>query len=186
MACLSNMHSRRARLAVWISLVCLVAAAGALASACADAVTSDTAGGAEAGSAADGSSRADGSVTGEDDAATGTDSSDGGGPVIIDGPGEAGVECAFNRGCNAALRCECSETTGCACKAGTRGTGQNGITPCADGNACSSSVCIEGPPDSGSFCSDECKTSADCKGKLPLCSDIAFVGRICIRQPPTM
>jgi hypothetical protein len=45
-------------------------------------------------------------------------------------------------------------------------------------------VCVDGPPDSGSFCTDECKSSNDCTGVLPLCSDIAFVGRICIRTAP--
>jgi hypothetical protein len=42
----------------------------------------------------------------------------------------------------------------------------------------------DGSPDSGSFCSDECATSSQCTGMLPLCSDVAFVGRICIRTPP--
>jgi hypothetical protein len=109
---------------------------------------------------------------------------DSGDAGIIDGPGKPGDECSFNRECNAALRCECTESAGCACKAGVRGTGRNGIDPCNDGNACASAVCVEGPPDSGSFCSDECATSNDCKGQLPLCSTIAFVGRICIRTPP--
>jgi hypothetical protein len=103
--------------------------------------------------------------------------------VIVDGPGMAGEECSFNRDCKAALRCECVEPDPCTCKAGTRGTGRNGIDACNDGNACASSLCVEGPTGTGSFCSDECKTSADCTGKLPLCSDIAFVGRICIRTP---
>lgn len=143
----------------------LALAAGTL-QACADAVTSGTTGSEEAGTGA------------------AVEAGDGGGPTIIDGPGEAGAECAFNRECKAALRCECSLSAGCACAVGVRGTGQSGVTPCSDGNACSSSVCVEGPPDSGSFCSDECKTSADCTGKLPLCSNVAFVGRICIRTPP--
>jgi hypothetical protein len=174
--------ARLGRLLAWTSLTGLALGAGTLA-ACASTSTSDTTGGGdEAGS--DASALADGSVADDDGAATTTDAGDGGAPVIVDGPGEAGAECAFNRDCHAALRCECTEATGCACKPGARGTGQNGVTPCSDGNACASSVCTEGPPDSGSFCSDECKTSADCKGKLPLCSDIAFVGRICIRQPP--
>jgi len=99
------------------------------------------------------------------------------------GPGEAGAVCSFNYDCQSALRCECDETTGCECKPGVRGTGRNGVDPCVDGNGCISAVCVEGPADSGFFCSDECGTSADCIGKLPLCSTIAFVGRICIRQP---
>lgn len=175
----------RARLNALLALGGSLALGGVLLVACADAVTNGTTAAAdEAGT--DGASRDDGATSGEDGSTTGTDASDGGVPAIIDGPGEAGAECAFNRECNAALRCECSEAAGCACKPGTRGTGQNGVTPCADGNACASSVCTEGPPDAGSFCSDECKTSADCKGSLPLCSDIAFVGRICIRTPPPM
>lgn len=124
----------------------------------------------------------DGGTNG-DDARTPQDPGDAG-VVIVDGPGEAGAPCSFNRECNAALRCECNETTGCECKPGTRGTGKNGIDGCVDGNACASSLCVEGPPDAGSFCSDECDSSAECTGKLPLCSTIAFVGRVCIRQPP--
>ncbi len=162
----------------------LALAAGTL-QACADAVTSGTTGSEEAGPGA-AVEAGDGGGPGivEDPIDASTDAGDGGGPTIIDGPGEAGAECAFNRECKAALRCECSVSAGCACAVGVRGTGQNGVTPCSDGNACASSVCVEGPPDSGSFCSDECKTSADCTGKLPLCSNVAFVGRICIRTPP--
>jgi len=128
----------------------------------------------EAGSASDAGS------SGLDAAADGTATGTGN----VDGPGAEGATCSFNRDCHLALRCECDETTGCACKTGTRGTGKNGVDPCASGNDCASSVCVEGPPDSGSFCSDECKTSNDCTGVLPLCSDIAFVGRICIRTAP--
>lgn len=182
MAHLANMAPRARRLArllAWTTLAGVALAAGTLA-ACASTSTSSATGD-DAGS--DGSTRAEASVT-EDDGANGTDAGDGSVPAIIDGPGEAGAACAFNRDCHAALRCECTESAGCACKPGARGTGQSGVTPCSDGNACASSVCTEGPPDSGSFCSGECKTSADCTGKLPLCSDIAFVGRICIRQPP--
>lgn len=169
---------RLSRLLAWATLAGVALAAGTLA-ACASTSTSGATGADEAGR--DGSTRAEGSIAESDGGATGTDASV---PATFDGPGEAGAECAFNRDCQAALRCECTESAGCACKPGARGTGQNGVTPCSDGNACASSVCTEGPPDSGSFCSDACKTSADCTGKLPLCSDIAFVGRICIRQPP--
>lgn len=172
---------RALRLAFGSASAALVLAAGALA-ACGDTTAVNGSASAEAGS--ESSSRADGAVTDDDGGLTRTDSGDSGVPPVIDGPGEAGAECAFNRDCNAALRCECTESSGCACKAGVRGTGENGVDPCADGNACATSVCVEGPPDSGSFCSGECKTSADCTGKLPLCSDIAFVGRICIRTPP--
>jgi hypothetical protein len=102
----------------------------------------------------------------------------------VDGPGALGGMCTFNRDCHLALRCDCNETAGCACKAGARGTGKNGVDPCTSGDDCASSVCVEGPPDSGSFCTDECESSNDCTGVLPLCSDIAFVGRICIRTAP--
>ena len=186
MAHLAEMAPRSRRVASLLgcttlaSLAGLAVAAGQLA-ACASTSTSDTTGGNEAGS--DGSTKADGSGA-DDGATTSADGGDGGVPTIIDGPGEAGAECAFNRDCHVTLRCECTESAGCACKPGARGTGQNGVSACSDGNACASSVCTEGPPDSGSFCSDECKTSADCAGKLPVCSDIAFVGRICIRQAP--
>lgn len=100
------------------------------------------------------------------------------------GPGAVDALCSFNWDCQSALRCECDEATGCACKSGARGTGRNGIDPCTSSNTCTSAVCVEGPPDSGSFCSDECATSADCVGKLPLCQTVSFVGRICIRTPP--
>ena len=99
------------------------------------------------------------------------------------GPGAIGSICSFNWDCQSALRCECNEATGCACKVGPRGTGRNGIDPCTTGNACASAVCVEGPTDAGFFCSDECGTSADCVGKLPVCTTISFVGRICIRAP---
>jgi hypothetical protein len=100
------------------------------------------------------------------------------------GPGAVDALCSFNYDCQAALRCECSEDTGCACKTGARGTGRNGITSCTSGNDCASAVCVEGPPGTGSFCSDECGSSADCVGPLPVCQSVTFVGTICIRTPP--
>ncbi len=115
------------------------------------------------------------------EAGGGGDAADAG---IVDGPKKEGAECSFNRECQAALRCECSETAGCACRLGTRGTGRNGVDACDAGEGCRSSVCVEGPPGGGSFCSDECKTEAECTGKLPVCADIALVGRICIRAKP--
>ena len=99
------------------------------------------------------------------------------------GPGALDGICSFNWDCQSALRCECTEATGCACKAGPRGTGRNGIDPCVSGNGCASAVCVEGPPDAGFFCSDECGTSAECPSKLPVCTTISFVGRICVRAP---
>ncbi|MDB4942234.1 MAG: hypothetical protein JWP97_1768 [Labilithrix sp.] len=103
------------------------------------------------------------------------------------GAGGDGDACTFDRDCAAALRCECSEADGCACRTGARGTGRNGIDPCpgADGsNACASALCVEGPDGAGSFCSDECTTNADCTGQLPVCAEIALVGRVCVRTPP--
>ena len=139
----------------------------------------DDGGGAGAGGGDEAGSATDSGLDGGRDGAASDGAS---GP--IDGPGADGATCAFNRDCHLALRCECNETTGCACKPGARGTGKNGIDPCTSGNECASSVCVEGPPDAGSFCSDECVTAAQCTGVLPLCSDIAFVGRICIRTTP--
>lgn len=96
------------------------------------------------------------------------------------GPGEAGAACSFNRECQAALRCECDGT--CECRPGARGMGRSGLDACDSGNACSSSVCLEGP-DGGLLCSGECMTAADCSPKLPRCEDISFVGQICVREP---
>jgi hypothetical protein len=115
-----------------------------------------------------------------DDAGTDDDAA----PAVVDGPGAAGATCAFNRDCQAALRCECNEEDGCACADGARGTGKGGVDGCTSGDDCASSVCVDGPPSGGMFCSDECVTSADCTGALPVCTDVAFVGRICIRQAP--
>lgn len=98
------------------------------------------------------------------------------------GEGGPGADCTFNHDCIAADRCACEEETGCFCEAGARGTGRNGIDPCASGNDCTSSLCIEGP-DGGSFCSDECGSAADCTGVLPKCANIAFLGMVCIRNP---
>lgn len=153
-----------ARSAVPVAMSAAIAVAAAIALSCSAASTSPapaTAPLAEAGSEA------------------GADAS-----LVVDGPGAEGATCSFNRDCHAALRCECDVSAGCACKAGARGTGRNGVDACTSGNACASSVCVEGPPDAGSFCSDECATSGQCAGMLPLCSDVAFVGRICIRTPP--
>jgi hypothetical protein len=90
-------------------------------------------------------------------------------------------ECTFNKDCPADQRCECDEATGCFCATGARGTGQNGVDTCTDGNDCASSLCIEGQ--GGAFyCSDECETDDDCGEALPTCTDIAFLGRVCIRE----
>ena len=90
--------------------------------------------------------------------------------------------CSFNSDCPTDERCGCDETTGCFCECGERGTGVNGVDTCADGNDCASSLCVEGPGGTY-YCSDECADDDGCTGALPICSDIAFVGKICIRDP---
>lgn len=101
----------------------------------------------------------------------------------IDAPAtDAGpIECAFNRECPGTMRCECDEATGCSCAPGDRGEGTIGDS-CATGNECASSVCLEGPGDA-LMCSEECAGPSDCRAPLPVCADIAFVGRICVRMP---
>ena len=171
---------------VWLAaLASVITAGGASVAACA---STDSSGGTEAG----------GSEAGQGDATAASDSyvpepdasKDGGVDAPRDangrdanGPGALGGICSFNWDCQSALRCECNEATGCACKPGARGTGRNGVDPCTSGNACESAVCVEGPADAGFFCSDECVTSAGCGGKLPVCTTISFVGRICVRAP---
>jgi hypothetical protein len=93
------------------------------------------------------------------------------------GDAGAGADCEFNRSCAMGLRCECTAGN-CACKAGARGTGRNGIDSCVDGQDCGSSICIQ--PAVGSYCSDECKTSSDCGPKLPVCKLVfGFTSKIC-------
>ncbi|TNE92757.1 MAG: hypothetical protein EP330_00645 [Deltaproteobacteria bacterium] len=90
-------------------------------------------------------------------------------------------ECGFNRECPADQRCECTDGL-CACSDGARGTGVNGVDSCVDGNDCASSLCVEGADDF--YCSDECVDNDDCEAALPVCLDVAFVGRICTRESP--
>lgn len=104
----------------------------------------------------------------EDDAGVETGADAGGGGV-----------CSFNRECIASERCECVDGD-CVCKPGKRGTGKSGIDMCTDGNDCESSVCLEGPGDV-LYCSGECATGKDCGGVLPTCSEIALLGKICVR-----
>ena len=88
--------------------------------------------------------------------------------------------CGFNRDCPADQRCACSELDGCFCADGARGTGENGVDTCTSGDDCASALCVEG---NGAFyCSDTCATDADCGAALPNCIDVAFVGRICVRD----
>lgn len=179
----------RLRLFVFGSLS-LVALGGAVVAACND----DTS---VPGGSGDGGGGGKDSTTTDEDGSTTTDSStdapttDGGTDAAKDaktrdanGPGEAGTECAFNYECQLALRCDCDVAFPCECTPGARGTGRNGLDVCDSGNNCVSSVCVEGPGDSGtSYCSDECVDDSDCTGKLPQCTTISFVGRICIRKP---
>jgi len=109
------------------------------------------------------------------------DDVDAGAPVVDAGP-DSEAPCAFNRECRDAEHCECDEVDGCACRVGPRGTGQNGVDACVDGNDCASSVCVE-DAEGGFTCSGECADEGDCAPKLPICADVAFVGRICIREP---
>ena len=117
-----------------------------------------------------------------------------GGAALVDaaGPSDAavpssdaaeGAPCSLNRECAASQRCECDLATGCFCTTGARGTGVNGVDTCVDGDACASSLCVEGNGDTF-YCSDECVTDADCAAALPRCLEISFVGRICAREPP--
>lgn len=92
--------------------------------------------------------------------------------------------CTFNADCIDSERCECTETAGCFCKIGARGKGKSGLDVCIDGNDCETALCVEGPKYQTSYyCSGPCSTADDCGKMLPICSNIAFVGKICIRDP---
>ncbi|MCB9616208.1 MAG: hypothetical protein H6722_27550 [Sandaracinus sp.] len=115
-----------------------------------------------------------GSTDGGSDAGTEEDA----GPIDAGPP----IACAFNRECPDSMFCDsddCDE--GCFCKPGARGTGALGDA-CTSGNQCASSICLEGPGDA-LMCSIECTNAEDCSGPLPSCTDVAFVGRICVRTP---
>ncbi len=88
--------------------------------------------------------------------------------------------CTFNRDCPADQRCGCTETDGCACEDGPRGTGVNGVDTCTDGNDCASALCVEG--NDAFYCSDACETDADCGAALPSCTYVSFLGKVCIRD----
>jgi hypothetical protein len=79
------------------------------------------------------------------------------------------------------LRCGCEDGF-CACEEGARGAGQNGVDTCLDENDCASAVCAE--DSDGTFtCSGPCDSETDCGARLPICAEIAFIGRICVRDP---
>lgn len=172
------------------ALVCLASVAGAYVVACSseeDDTVGDAGSGHDDGSV-DGSSTADGSA-GADGASGDGASGDGGAGdagshdgAVASGDAQTGEPCIFNRECIAADRCSCDEDSGaCTCQVGARGTGQNGVALCDSGDQCQSSLCAEG---NGAFyCTDECVNGSDCKPTLPLCEDIAFIGRICVRNP---
>ena len=92
----------------------------------------------------------------------------------------SGAVCTFNADCPTAERCECSEATGCFCHIGTRGTGKNGVDTCKDGNDCETALCVEGPS-SVFYCSGPCTSASGCTGMLPMCIDVAGIGKICTR-----
>jgi hypothetical protein len=116
----------------------------------------------------------------DDDVSEGEGEGEGEGEEI--GPGVVGDVCTFNADCGAGLRCGCDEATGCACEEGARGTGVSGVDTCVDGNDCATSLCVEDSDDTFT-CSGPCDDDTDCAERLPVCSDIAFIGRICIRDP---
>ena len=176
------------RLRLLFAFVAGSAALAAIVIACSDQ-TNATAPATTGDASPDGTADTDSGEEEEGDATTGTD----GGPKAdakadakavrdANGPGEAGTDCVFNYECQLALRCECDQGT-CTCQPGARGTGKNGVDKCDGGEQCASSLCVEGPGDAGVFyCSDEFESNADCKGMLPKCTSISFIGEICVRD----
>ena len=174
------LHMSKPRLALLITAASI--AAGSLVSACTDEATSTPTGETDKADASTSKDKDSGST--DDD--TDTDKDAGVTPgKDANGPGADGDQCTFNRDCQSALRCECEEPNGCFCKPGARGTGKNGVDPCDSGNQCESSLCVEGPTDGESFCSDECKDETECGGQLPRCLPIPGLGaNVCTREPP--
>jgi hypothetical protein len=159
------------------SVACLFCAALLALSGCAGGDAPGTDAGPDAGADAGHDAGADaghdaGADAGHD---AGADAGHDAGPV-------AGNECSFNSDCIAAERCECSTSAGCSCKPGARGTGTLGVTVCASGNDCASALCVEGPGGTY-YCSGPCTDGHECTGAMPRCLDVAFVGRICVRNP---
>lgn len=103
-------------------------------------------------------------------------------PVDGEGVLTLGEACTFNADCARDLRCACVDGD-CACQTGTRGCGANGVDACEDGNDCVTALCVEGRG-GAFFCSGPCVDDDDCGVALPVCADIALVGRICIRESP--
>lgn len=134
-------------------------------------------GGIVAGCDESGGDRSDGGAP--DDTDAGHDELLDGGGTTDAGPGSGGA-CTFNADCPDAERCACTEADGCACQTGARGTGESGVDACVDGNDCETSLCVEGTDDF--YCSGPCVDETDCGPALPVCADIAFLGRVCIRQ----
>lgn len=89
-------------------------------------------------------------------------------------------DCVVNAECPADQRCESVDYV-TQCRDGARGTGVNGVDTCTVGEDCASSLCIEGAG-ADFYCSDLCDTDDDCGPNLPVCMDVAFVGRICVRE----
>jgi hypothetical protein len=97
------------------------------------------------------------------------------------GSTDASAACVFNADCPESQRCECLSEV-CACRDGARGTGQAGVDACTTGNDCESGLCVEAA--SGFVCSGPC--DAGCGDKLPRCTDVATIGRICTREPASV
>lgn len=95
---------------------------------------------------------------------------------------EGGGACSFNRDCPADERCACSESDGCHCTVGARGTGRAGVDTCASGDDCESALCVEASG-SVSRCSAPCASPADCPAALPRCLTVPTVGSFCARDP---
>ena len=133
-----------------------------------------------AGVALGGAACSSSSTAGAADASTQTDAS----PTdaeLQSADAKVGDTCGFNRECGKSERCECDEDAGtCTCQTGARGTGKNGVDTCSSGNDCASALCVEGR--NKFYCSDECTSNTSCGSALPVCADIAFVGRVCIRD----
>ena len=114
---------------------------------------------------------------GEEEAPTnGTEPGNGDEPEDTEDP------CTFNEDCIDEERCECDLHEGCFCRVGPRGEGRSGVDTCEDGNDCETALCVEGPEDVY-YCSGPCSGPEDCGPALPICSNIAFLGQICIRDP---